>query len=113
MFETETEARTHAKALISEKKWPCHFFASDTTGEKESEEFSTNEEVVITDRFTDIDVMLSSAQGTRVDVPAIIADLDRLQAEQMYSKPQIIDIFARHLPSFHHSNAKKNLDQRM
>ena len=113
MFETETEARTHAKALISEKKWPCHFFASDTTGEKESEEFSTNEEVVITDRFTDIDVMLSSAQGTSVDVPAIIADLDRLQAEQLYSKPQIIDIFARHLPSFNHSNAKKNLDQRM
>ena len=36
---SENEARDKAEDLISKKKWPCYFFKSDTTGEKEVEEF--------------------------------------------------------------------------
>jgi len=38
---TEDEARERAPELIAKKQWPCYFFSSDTTGEKDFEEFFT------------------------------------------------------------------------
>jgi hypothetical protein len=34
LCETEEEARNSVDDLIAQKKWPCLFTASDTTGEK-------------------------------------------------------------------------------
>ena len=42
--ETEEEARKRCDELIKIKKWPCYFFQSDTTGEKDFEEFFTDSE---------------------------------------------------------------------
>ena len=39
IYETEDEARELAKTLPTLGKWPCLFTASDTTGEKDFEEF--------------------------------------------------------------------------
>ena len=36
---SEDEARDRAKELIAKKEWPCYFLKSDTTGEKDFEEF--------------------------------------------------------------------------
>ena len=113
LFLNEKEARARAAQLISENKWPCHFFASDTTGEKESEEFFTAEEVVVSDRFKDIDVILAPELDSGIDLREIISDLDELQSKQSYSKTHIVNIFSRHLPSFSHSETEKSLDQRM
>ena len=33
--ESEDEARDRCSELIQQKKWPCYFFKSDTTGEKD------------------------------------------------------------------------------
>ena len=46
---TEEEARGECGKLISRNKWPVYFFDSDTTGEKDFEEFYTEDEVVSTD----------------------------------------------------------------
>ena len=39
--QSENEARDKAEELIAKKRWPCYFFMSDTTGEKDFEEFYT------------------------------------------------------------------------
>ena len=39
---SENDARDRAAELIDNKKWPCYFFNSDTTGEKDFEEFFTD-----------------------------------------------------------------------
>jgi hypothetical protein len=39
---SEDEARDRAAELIARKQWPVYFFASDTTGEKDFEEFYTD-----------------------------------------------------------------------
>ena len=41
---SEGEARMRCDELIKSKKWPCYFFQSDTTGEKDFEEFYTDNE---------------------------------------------------------------------
>jgi hypothetical protein len=40
----ENEARMRCDELIQQKKWPMYFFDSDTTGEKDFEEFYMNHE---------------------------------------------------------------------
>ena len=43
---SEDEARDRAAELIARKRWPVYFFASDTTGEKDFEEFYTGTETL-------------------------------------------------------------------
>ena len=45
--DSEEEARLKARSLPSEGKWPCFFSNSDTTGEKDFEEFFMDHEELI------------------------------------------------------------------
>ncbi|MCW9067877.1 MAG: UDP-N-acetylglucosamine 4,6-dehydratase, partial [Sulfurimonas sp.] len=53
----EDEARELAKTLPKEGKWPCLFTSSDTTGEKDFEEFFTDKEVLDMQRFENLGVI--------------------------------------------------------
>ena len=54
---SEHEARSRVSELGSKGKWPCYFFESNTTGEKDFEEFFTNDEEVNGDKFNTIGVI--------------------------------------------------------
>ncbi|HHH51593.1 MAG TPA: NAD-dependent epimerase/dehydratase family protein, partial [Campylobacterales bacterium] len=54
---SEDEARELAKILPQEGKWPCYFFNSDTTGEKDFEEFFTDKETLDMKKFENIGVI--------------------------------------------------------
>jgi FlaA1/EpsC-like NDP-sugar epimerase len=51
LCENENEARRLSKTLPEKGKWPCLFTMSDTTGEKDFEEFYTEEEILDLNRF--------------------------------------------------------------
>ena len=55
--QTEHEARDRAAELIASKRWPCYFFKSDTSGEKDFEEFFTESEILDMDRFINLGVI--------------------------------------------------------
>lgn len=55
--EDENEARAKAKELAKAKKWACLFSSSDTTGEKDYEEFYTGSEKLDMNRFDTIGVI--------------------------------------------------------
>ena len=57
---TEDEARESMDRLESQRKWPCFFFESDTTGEKTLEEFFTSEETLELERFERVGVIKNS-----------------------------------------------------
>ena len=48
---TEQEARDRFAELIITNRWPCYFFKSDTSGEKDFEEFFTDNEILDMNRF--------------------------------------------------------------
>ena len=54
---TEEEARNSAEESIRNMKWPCYFSESDTTGEKEIEEFYAPGDTVDLDQFERIGVL--------------------------------------------------------
>ena len=52
--DNEEQARKLSKTLYKKKKWPCFFTESDTTGEKDFEEFYTESEILDLDQFKKI-----------------------------------------------------------
>src|SRR5690606_1720245 len=54
---TEEEAREKTKTLPQKGQWPCLFTASDTTGEKDFEEFFTPDEILDMNCFKNIGVI--------------------------------------------------------
>ena len=57
LCEDENQARELAKSLPDKGRWPCLFSKSDTTGEKEVEEFFTDHDVIDHNRFRNISVI--------------------------------------------------------
>ena len=110
---TEEEARNSAEESIRNMKWPCHFSESDTTGEKEIEEFYALGDKVDLDQFEHIGVL-------QIDTPADAELLDdfygkirQMIDEGAASKSDIVDLFKTILPEFNHKETGKYLDQQM
>lgn len=111
--DTEQEARERAAELIPRRQWPCYFFASDTTGEKDFEEFYMAGEQLDMDRFESIGVVRSTLAAAPQDLDAFLADIRRIRAQPTWDKAQILDAFRGLLPAFAHKETGKYLDDRM
>ena len=110
---TEQEARDKAESLILDKKWPCYFFASDTTGEKDFEEFFTDQEEINMSRFASIGIIknLPDFSGKKLD--KFINEIEVLRKSEEWNKADILSLFYLLLPKFAHKETGKYLDQRM
>jgi FlaA1/EpsC-like NDP-sugar epimerase len=113
LCESENEARRKCSELIEKKKWPCYFFASDTTGEKPFEEFYTGTEDLILDKFESIGIIENKLEFDEASLDDFLIKLDKFQISKSWDKKQILEIFNSVLPNFEHIEKGKNLDQRM
>lgn len=110
---TEHESRERAEELIRNGRWPCYFFKSDTSGEKDFEEFFTENEDLNMLRFKDIGVIsnLPIYDGEKLDFfYRKIADFRNLSS---WNKQHLIELFEYMLPNLDHKETGKYLDQRM
>ncbi|MGE4239640.1 UDP-N-acetylglucosamine 4,6-dehydratase [Ramlibacter sp.] len=110
---SEQEARERADELIAAKRWPCHFFASDTTGEKDFEEFFMPGEDLDFDKFDGIGIIRSPSTYDGPALDEFSAGVRRLRERAAWSKQDIVDLFRALLPEFAHKETGKYLDQRM
>tara|TARA_B100001287_G_C22680466_1_gene530061 strand:+ start:2240 stop:3427 length:1188 start_codon:yes stop_codon:yes gene_type:complete len=110
---TEEEARDSMQDLFLEKKWPCFFFNSDTTGEKSFEEFYTEDEELLMDKFKNIGIIKANLNYDEEKLYHFETSIYGLLEKQTWSKDQIKKIFQDLLPNFDHIEKNKNLDQRM
>ena len=110
---SEQEARDAAETLIAQRRWPCYFFESDTTGEKDFEEFFTADEDLDMERFDGIGVIRNDAEfdGARLD--AFASTIEALRSRRHWSKGDIVEAFFELIPGFDHKETGKYLDQRM
>lgn len=111
--ETEDEARARASELISQNKWPCYFFESDTTGEKSFEEFFTEKEDLDLGSFNHIGIIHNSPFYDEVKLDNFISGINQLSNEGKWSKEDIIKLFFDILPDFDYEDKGKYLDERM
>ena len=111
--ESEDEARDRAEELISKKLWPCYFFKSDTTGEKDFEEFFTKKEELDMDRFNSVGVIRNQPDFDEAKLDEFMDGIDALRAKATWTKDEIVKLYFGLLPEFAHKETGKYLDQRM
>lgn len=111
--ETEDEARARAEELILQRRWPCYFFASDTTGEKDFEEFFTINEVLDMERFTNIGIVKNRMEYDPILLDDFAHEIAALRAKDLWEKGPIVDLFNRMIPEFNHLDTGRYLDGRM
>jgi FlaA1/EpsC-like NDP-sugar epimerase len=113
LCESEDEARGRVEELIAAKRWPCYFFASDTTGEKDFEEFFTDGESLDMDRFRHLGVIRNAPDFDPALLDEFISSIEAIRATSTWGKTPIVDLFNRMLPGFAHKETGKYLDARM
>ena len=110
---TEQEARDRSSELIASKRWPCYFFKSDTSGEKDFEEFFTSNEILDMDRFKNLGVIKNEADFDTNLLDNFIEVISELRNQQVWGKAPIVDLFNQMIPDFDHKETGKYLDGRM
>ena len=110
---TEDEARARVDELVARKQWPCYFFASDTTGEKDFEEFFTEREVLDMQRFESIGVIRNEPVFDAAQLDGFVECIAELKAAGSWDKPDLVALFDAMLPDFAHKETGKYLDSRM
>ena len=111
--ETEGEARDRAEELIADKRWPCYFFKSDTTGEKDFEEFFTDAEDLDMGRFESIGVIRSDPEFDEFKLDEFVDGIEALREKGSWNKEDVVRLYFNLLPKFAHKETGKYLDQRM
>ena len=110
---SEDEARSRADELVARKEWPCYFFRSDTTGEKDFEEFFTANEVLDMEQFKSIGVIKNEALSDRIGIEAFQRGITDLKQRRQWTKRDLVELFNAVLPEFAHKETGKYLDERM
>ena len=111
--ESEDEARDRAEELIANKQWPCYFFRSDTTGEKDFEEFFTDNEDLDIKRFETVGVIKNQPDFNEAKLDYFIDRIEALREKNTWVKDDIVKLYFGLLPDFAHKETGKYLDQRM
>jgi FlaA1/EpsC-like NDP-sugar epimerase len=110
---SEQEARDTIDSLVDQKKWPVYFFQSDTTGEKDFEEFYTAKENLDLNRFFEIGVISNSPTYNAELLSKFETSVAAMITNGMWNKIEIIDLFNELIPDFDHKETGKYLDNRM
>lgn len=111
--ESEDEARYRSEELIASKKWPCYFFTSDTTGEKDFEEFFTDNEDLEMERFETVGVIKNALAFDEEKLDYFLEGIEALRKRNTWTKDDIVKLYFGLLPEFAHKETGKYLDQRM
>jgi hypothetical protein len=109
----ENEARKRIHELITQKKWPCLFTNSDTTGEKEDEEFYSKGEILDLNRFSSIGIIKNYFADNSEKIEGFRMEFDGWKRSGKYSKDEIIEVFRAIIPEFYYEDLGKYLDQKM
>ena len=113
LCETEEEARNNVDVLIAQKKWPCLFTPSDTTGEKDFEEFFTDNEVLDMERFENLGVIKNEANFDPFKLENFTTKIAKMKINKKWSKEELVALFHDMIPNFGHKETGKYLDSKM
>tara|TARA_A100001011_G_C14321791_1_gene851116 strand:- start:434 stop:1597 length:1164 start_codon:yes stop_codon:yes gene_type:complete len=103
-----------AKDYITRRKsnnYPIYFFKTDTSGEKEYEEFYTKKENISLSDYDSLGYI--SAKNIKISLDEIFDDLNKIFREKDSNKSSVIKVLKKYLPDFNHIERGKNLDQKM
>jgi UDP-N-acetylglucosamine 4,6-dehydratase len=111
--ETEEEARSLMSTLPAEGKWPCLFTESDTTGEKDFEEFFTDTETLDLSTFQNLGIIKNNLELNENKLFLFEDSIEKLIKSGKWEKQEIVELFNKMIPEFGHKETGKYLDSKM
>lgn len=109
----ENEARKLVATLPLEGKWPCLFTVSDTTGEKDFEEFFTENETLDMDTFQNIGIIKNEDSHEDDKIALFTETTETMMHNGNWEKEEIVDLFFKMIPNFEYKQTGKYLDSKM
>jgi FlaA1/EpsC-like NDP-sugar epimerase len=113
LCKNEEEARELVKTLPKEGKWPCLFSGSDTTGEKDFEEFFTDKETLDMDRFQKLGIIKNELDIDHEKLDYFEKTIASIKGQPTWTKEPIVELFYHMIPNFGHKETGKYLDSKM
>jgi FlaA1/EpsC-like NDP-sugar epimerase len=113
LCQSEEEARELVKTLPQEGKYPCLFTSSDTTGEKDFEEFYTDNEVLDMQKFQSIGIIKNDPIYDDVKLNLFTKSMQEFKQRLQWSKEDIVKEFFKLIPNFEYEDKGKYLDGKM
>lgn len=110
---SEDEARKLAEILPAQGKWPCLFVNSDTTGEKDFEEFFTENETLDMTRFHNLGVIKNEPVFDNQALEEFTQFINDRKKIMSWTKEGLVALFCKMIPDFRHKEAGKYLDGKM
>ena len=89
------------------------FAPSDTTGEKDFEEFFTDQEVLSMRRFDSIGIIKTKPNYDATRLAFFEESIGDMKEQLSWNKDQIVDIFFKMIPGFSYEEKGKYLDGKM
>ena len=93
--------------------YPVVYFKSDTTGEKDFEEFYVPGEKLNMERFSALGVIEETVRRPMDEVDSFFTELEGIFQKDEFTKAEIVEALKKFLPNFEHEEKGKNLDQKM
>lgn len=113
LCDSEEEARELSKMLPDQGQWPCLFTSSDTTGEKDFEEFFTDNETLDMERFQNLGIIKNDPLYDESQLNRFTEEINQMKADKQWTKNQIVELFFKMILDFGHKETGKYLDGKM
>ncbi len=114
-YDWDDQARQAVGRDLAEGHYPCCFASSDTSGEKQVEEFVAPDETLAPSRFSAVDVIADSPVVGPATLTEVLAGLSSEVArpDPVNSKARVVELVARAVPHLQHVETGRSLDEKM
>lgn len=113
LCDNEQQAREQVQQLSVNQQWPCVFSSSDTTGEKDFEEFFTEDETLDMQRFEQLGIIKNTPMLQADVLQQFEQRIAQLKQAKQWTKADLVSLFHQMLPQFGHKETGRYLDSKM
>ncbi|RBA29125.1 UDP-N-acetylglucosamine 4,6-dehydratase [Flavobacterium tibetense] len=112
LCKSEEEARSFNYDKNS-YRWPCLFVDSDTTGEKDFEEFFTEKEQLDLETFVNLGVIKNELILEEDKINHFSKTISEMRKTKKWTKIELVELFNDMISNFGHKETNKYLDAKM
>ena len=110
---SEDQARNYFLNDYKENTWPCYFTKSDTSGEKDFEEFYTDIEELDFNKFKNLGIIKNKLNYDQQKLNVFESKIQKLKYDFNWNKADLKNLFDFMIPNFAHKETGKFLDSKM
>lgn len=111
---SEQEAKVKAANWDpSQSQYPVYFFKTDTSGEKQYEEFYTKDDKLDMESYHALGIVRGSTIPDKQVVQTAMEEFEELFASDSVDKAAVVGLITKVIPDFKHIETGKSLDNKM